>query len=1259
MNFKKLGIVLSGGGGKGAYQIGVWNALREQGLASHIAAVAGTSVGGLNGAMMAQGRYELAEKMWLKVESHNLLTFEGMSGMTEWLAQRLPPGRVMQLLLNSVASKGLFKREGLQKMIAQGVDAQLLASSAVPLTVTWHHGGDNRVVYRTLDDARVIPDALLATAALPMIFDEVWIDGELYSDGGFYWGIPNRKLDNTPVRALQEAGCDTVIVVCLSQDDLTVSPHHFPGMRIIPIVPRHSPGNVLATLDFSNDGAARRMEQGYADGKEILRHLDMYLATDERYRQLWDQVARNAAGEADTDARAAGVDAAHRATVERIDSFDRIVAGDRFDSPLQAAVADEDRPASSFELENDALLSALDRERIQTNVERFVRQCGSDGNAVEQAVLDAIAALAPVQGRAGGMRDEGVLSRILGSLTGRTQKLSADNQLALAEGQYALMRLVNAVQRQGAMSLEFSCVLQNRVQAALQEMVRQGQRQNDDLQRVYRSMAQVYGKLRDGLMQHGARLDALERQGRLLSWLAHANVPRYRGSRLADLAPTLRLATLANDFYHRTGGTWNTEELMSAREMCHRVGLDDTILTAGAFFEDLLGDHISATTLTDGLVARPLLSRPGGAAGWLLDLRDRRLDDSMEHTVACWNYGAATELAAWDLLVEMLYHMRAAGLAPIQHGSEMAALKEQWLAQFTHLDGLVAEGLLPTVFKREIDQVRHVIGGFRLKVPLVGKFSAGKSTLINCWLDREVQKEDLGACTFAPVEFHHAAAGEEKLVVQWAPATPELPATLEEFPDAYMPESRIAALAQGRRILHVERHCDIPALGRYPDLIVVDTPGIGSANIDHDTALAHYLGDGVLFILCANRGQIGTDELAFLRRQRQLGQEFSLLVCQEDLNNPSERERLQRSLAEQAGLTQGQLVRGCSARDRNLAGFEDLLAHVDRSKADLFVRRHRVLVEALVRRAERLLVQHLEVPNEDALRQRMAQIERVLADLDAAFQREGPAFLSDCGGSVTRAVVAEVRSFMRARRKAYAERIEAKQEIRNLVVADAQNAFELSTRKHFTARLERAAQAIEQQADVGRIGTLEFTIDESVFASSGASTGAGRTGAGAVAGAVLGSAAPVAGIGATFATFGAAAGSMVPGLGTAIGGLIGGLIGTLLRSSGERVTAENQAVEAIELICAQVEGQAARLLEAQAREALADLRGQLEARIQTEREQSVRIEAQLREHAVKKEDMRKRAGRALDQVRAMVAEPGIKDSEAAIERGPVGNGGAS
>ena len=55
-------IVLSGGGAKGSYQVGVWKALKRLHLSYSI--VTGTSVGALNGALMVQKDYRIAKKLW-------------------------------------------------------------------------------------------------------------------------------------------------------------------------------------------------------------------------------------------------------------------------------------------------------------------------------------------------------------------------------------------------------------------------------------------------------------------------------------------------------------------------------------------------------------------------------------------------------------------------------------------------------------------------------------------------------------------------------------------------------------------------------------------------------------------------------------------------------------------------------------------------------------------------------------------------------------------------------------------------------------------------------------------------------------------------------------------------------------------------------------------------------------------------------------------------------------------------------------------
>ena len=68
------GLVLEGGGAKGAYHVGAYKALRE--LNIEIGGVAGTSIGAINGAMMVQGDYDLLEKVWFSVNSYDLFDLD-------------------------------------------------------------------------------------------------------------------------------------------------------------------------------------------------------------------------------------------------------------------------------------------------------------------------------------------------------------------------------------------------------------------------------------------------------------------------------------------------------------------------------------------------------------------------------------------------------------------------------------------------------------------------------------------------------------------------------------------------------------------------------------------------------------------------------------------------------------------------------------------------------------------------------------------------------------------------------------------------------------------------------------------------------------------------------------------------------------------------------------------------------------------------------------------------------------------------------
>lgn len=70
----RIGIVLGGGGAKGAYQVGCWKALRECGI-TRFGAVAGTSVGALNAVLIAQDDFAKAEAIWHDMHLGRVLRF--------------------------------------------------------------------------------------------------------------------------------------------------------------------------------------------------------------------------------------------------------------------------------------------------------------------------------------------------------------------------------------------------------------------------------------------------------------------------------------------------------------------------------------------------------------------------------------------------------------------------------------------------------------------------------------------------------------------------------------------------------------------------------------------------------------------------------------------------------------------------------------------------------------------------------------------------------------------------------------------------------------------------------------------------------------------------------------------------------------------------------------------------------------------------------------------------------------------------------
>ena len=157
-----VGLVLSGGGGKGAYQIGVLKALKENGYLDNIAGISGSSIGALNAILYAMDDVDMMLKAWIDIDMETIFDVD----------------------LNMVLeNRPFFSRDEMLKMLEKYIDFDKVKNAPFDIynSICKLDSANKNLSaeYRKLSDYDVetIKKILLASTALPVIYESVEIDG--------------------------------------------------------------------------------------------------------------------------------------------------------------------------------------------------------------------------------------------------------------------------------------------------------------------------------------------------------------------------------------------------------------------------------------------------------------------------------------------------------------------------------------------------------------------------------------------------------------------------------------------------------------------------------------------------------------------------------------------------------------------------------------------------------------------------------------------------------------------------------------------------------------------------------------------------------------------------------------------------------------------------------------------------------------------------------------------------------------------------
>ena len=252
----KLGLVLSGGGSKGAYQIGAYRALRKIGKNPEI--VTGTSVGAINGLLITQGDLYKAVKLW---KNMSFSTIYDENSFDECNNDSIK--EIYKEYVKAFIKEGGMDVTKLTKVFDEFFDVKKFIKSPINYGLITYNYSQNKPVIiskKELNQTNT-KDYVIASASCYPAFKPYEINGEMYIDGGYY--------DNLPINLAAQMGADEIIAI-----DLRAVGFKRKTETEVPVTIISPRNKIVSFLVFDKAKSREALRFGYNDTMKTFGKLD-------------------------------------------------------------------------------------------------------------------------------------------------------------------------------------------------------------------------------------------------------------------------------------------------------------------------------------------------------------------------------------------------------------------------------------------------------------------------------------------------------------------------------------------------------------------------------------------------------------------------------------------------------------------------------------------------------------------------------------------------------------------------------------------------------------------------------------------------------------------------------------------------------------------------------------------------------------------------------------------------------------------------
>ena len=256
---RSYGLVLAGGGTKGAYEVGAWKALRELGI--DITAIVGTSIGAINGALFLQNDFDKVMELYDNIKFEDLVKISEDNKMSE--GSIFSAANIVKFTKEFAKNKGL-ENTPMRELMDKYIDVDKVYNSKVSygmVTTALDKKEQTIEVFKEDIDKSQLYDYILASACFP-IFKPQQIGDKKYLDGGV--------VDNVPINMLLNKGYKDIIVVDISSAGIKRKLINSKDAYIKIIKPNEELGG---PFDFDKARIKKNIKMGYLDTMKSFNKL--------------------------------------------------------------------------------------------------------------------------------------------------------------------------------------------------------------------------------------------------------------------------------------------------------------------------------------------------------------------------------------------------------------------------------------------------------------------------------------------------------------------------------------------------------------------------------------------------------------------------------------------------------------------------------------------------------------------------------------------------------------------------------------------------------------------------------------------------------------------------------------------------------------------------------------------------------------------------------------------------------------------------